>query len=201
MFGAWEATIIRTSGWSFTSVCFAALCQQCAVKPERATARRAARRPASGCSGSPAPPEGRRLRAPAAAAPPHRSTPHETPVNTRLSVNILFSLHLIYLFVLKGWFTLTTHKNIFSHGWNFGFICSGFETTNDYISIRWRGRESTEKQHTENSKKTCRSNSRSEGFNCNSPVYSKCNLKKMCWYIWFMNRRRKNIILSVMLLE
>ena len=155
MFGAWEATIFKKKktkpdGWCFTSVCFAALCQQCAVKPERATARRAARRPASGCSGSPAPPEGRRLRAPAAAAPPHRSTPHETQVNTRPSVNILFSSHLMYLFVWKGWFTLITLKNMFTHCWNFGFICPGFETTNASISIQWRGRESTEKQPVEN---------------------------------------------------
>lgn len=48
------------------------VCQQCEVKLARATARRAGRPPASACSGSPAPPEGRRLRAPAAVVPPHR---------------------------------------------------------------------------------------------------------------------------------
>lgn len=52
--------------------------QQCAVKLLRATARRAEKRPAIGCSGRPAPPEGRRLKVPAAVAHLHRSTPPKT---------------------------------------------------------------------------------------------------------------------------
>lgn len=52
--------------------------QQCAVKLLQATTRRAEKRPAIGCSGSPAPPEGRRLRVPAAVVHLHRSTPPKT---------------------------------------------------------------------------------------------------------------------------
>lgn len=65
--------------------------QQFAVKLVPTTARRAEKPPAIGCSDSPAPPGGRRRRAPAAVVHLHRSTPPKAKGHRSLG-------HFVYMF-------------------------------------------------------------------------------------------------------